>query len=604
MVATWSMLTPSRRWLDGAGGDGERGIVVGSMLWRPTRWPARPDIARNVRQSSGAASDKDPLDAAYHRLAFDPIHDVGEVVEVPDFDLDHHFREVLGASDHAHIVDVAVGFADHLGDLGQGAGLVEGGHQNLGREPLRALGIDVPGDIDPALVLVLLELWRMDLEDADAVAFRQHADDAIAGHRAALLELHRHVIAQSADRQHLRLPRLGAAAARPAKLQVEHLGQVEPALFALAALAPVPLARRRRGRQLGIGNDGANDIAHRQLAAPDRGIDFLDRLLRQAHQGLLQLVVGIVVAGTLERGHQQMPAELGILPPQGIASGAANGGFGLAGDGDLLPGGRRRLPFRHQHFHLIAIPELRGQRQVPAVDDGTGTGIADVGVHRVGKVDRRGATRQRNQPPFGREAEHLILEQLELGVFEKLLRVVALEQGIDQPAQPHIGVLARLAAVAAAMLGAGNTVLVEGVGGHAILGDVVHVGGADLQLDALVPRTDDGGVDRLVVVLLRRRDVVLEAVRHGAPGRVNDAQRAVAGVDAVDHDAKAVDVGQLLERDAAVLHLAPDRERLLFAALDLGLETGAGQARLQCGADLLDQALVAGPELNQLAHHR
>ena len=75
---------------------------------------------------------------------------------------------------------------------------------------------------------------------------------------------------------------------------------------------------------------------------------------------------------------------------------------------------------------------------------------------------------------------------------------------------------------------AGGAVLVEGVGGDAVFGDPVHLLGADLQLDALAPDADDGGVDRAVVVVLGDRDVVLEAAGHDLPVGVDDPERAVA----------------------------------------------------------------------------
>ncbi len=43
-------------------------------------------------------------------------------------------------------------------------------------------------------------------------------------------------------------------------------------------------------------------------------------------------------------------------------------------------------------------------------------------MDRIGKVDRRCMTRQRDQLALRSEAEDLIMEQFELGVFEKLLR--------------------------------------------------------------------------------------------------------------------------------------------------------------------------------------
>ncbi len=50
--------------------------------------------------------------------------------------------------------------------------------------------------------------------------------------------------------------------------------------------------------------------------------------------------------------------------------------------------------------------------------------------------------------------------------------------------------------------------------GDAELGDLVHLAGPDLRLDALTLGADDAGMERAVVVGLGRRDVVLEAARH------------------------------------------------------------------------------------------
>src|ERR1700740_3765412 len=103
--------------------------------------------------------------------------------------------------------------------------------------------------------------------------------------------------------------------------------------------------------------------------------------------------------------------------------------------------------------------------------------------------------------------------------------------------------------------------------GNTELRDLVHLLGADRQLDALVAWTDHGGVDRTIVVLLRRRDVVLEAAGYHRPGRMDDAERTVAGLDIAHDDTEGEDVGQLLEAEGFALHLGPDRKRLLAPAV-------------------------------------
>src|SRR5262245_32576371 len=197
MVATWSMLTPRRT----RAGPTAR-LLLGAIRMKPdAQGRGRPLYTRCagiIRRSS-----KHPLHLADHRLALESGNDLGEVVEVPHLHLDRHLGKVGRAAHHAHVVDIAVGLADQLRDLGQRPRLVEGGDGKLGGKPLGLVRIEVPGHVDPALVLERLELGGVDLEDADALPLGQDTDDPVAGNGAALLEGHRHIAAHAADRQHL-----------------------------------------------------------------------------------------------------------------------------------------------------------------------------------------------------------------------------------------------------------------------------------------------------------------------------------------------------------------------------------------------------------------
>jgi len=74
----------------------------------------------------------------------------------------------------------------------------------------------------------------------------------------------------------------------------------------------------------------------------------------------------------------------------------------------------------------------------------------------------------------------------------------------------------------------GVVVLVEPVRGHAGLGDVMHVLGADLELHRRAVRPDQRRVQRLVAVDLGDRDVVLELARNRLEQLVQRAEREVA----------------------------------------------------------------------------
>src|SRR3546814_7825679 len=85
---------------------------------------------------------------------------------------------------------------------------------------------------------------------------------------------------------------------------------------------------------------------------------------------------------------------------------------------------------------------------------------------------------------------------------QELLGVVGVIEDVEQLAHPAVLPAFDLRAV----------LLVYPVGGYAVLGHLMHVVRADLHLDAMPLRSDDGGVQRAVAVGLGGRDVVLEKI--------------------------------------------------------------------------------------------
>jgi hypothetical protein len=97
------------------------------------------------------------------------------------------------------------------------------------------------------------------------------------------------------------------------------------------------------------------------------------------------------------------------------------------------------------------------------------------------------------------------------------------------------------------------------------------------------PRCEHSGVERLVHVRLRGRDVVLEALRDRRPLAADDAERRITASHRIRQDAhrhQVVDVilGAVLEDDLAV-----DRPKMLRTALDL-CHDSRGVERLFQGA--------------------
>ena len=109
----------------------------------------------------------------------------------------------------------------------------------------------------------------------------------------------------------------------------------------------------------------------------------------------------------------------------------------------------------------------------------------------------------------------------------------------------------------------------------AVLGQRVHLLGAHLDLERLAGGTHDGGVQRLIEVRLRDRDVVVELARDRRPQRVDHTERGVARGHVRDHDADREQVVHLVESDALAAHLLRDRPEVLRAARQLRTDARA-----------------------------
>src|SRR5207302_9097776 len=131
----------------------------------------------------------------------------------------------------------------------------------------------------------------------------------------------------------------------------------------------------------------------------------------------------------------------------------------------------------------VALAQRVAERHELAVHLRTDAALADLRVDRVGEVDRRGAFRERLHVPLEREDIHLVREQIDPHGVHELARVLHVLLRLDELAQPQ----ERLVELVLARL----LLLVEPVRRDALLGDPVHLAGADLDLDrvALGPMT-------------------------------------------------------------------------------------------------------------------
>src|SRR5260221_7655162 len=135
--------------------------------------------------------------------------------------------------------------------------------------------------------------------------------------------------------------------------------------------------------------------------------------------------------------------------------------------------------------------------------------------------------------------------------------------------------------------------------GNAFLGDAVHLLRADLDFEGL-PGVNHSGMQRLVQIGPRHRDVILEAPGDGPPDVVDDTQRGVtAAVGIRDHS----DGQQIVNLVEAAL-LAHDFAVQRIEALDARLQLRGNAVFHQLGADgaldLFEKSLVKGSFVAEL----
>ncbi|MNC84757.1 hypothetical protein D3C83_03230 [compost metagenome] len=78
---------------------------------------------------------------------------------------------------------------------------------------------------------------------------------------------------------------------------------------------------------------------------------------------------------------------------------------------------------RGDDLHAVAVLELGPERHQLLVDLDRNATIADVGVHRVGEINRGCPARQRHDLAPGREHVNFVGKKIDLEMFEKFGRV-------------------------------------------------------------------------------------------------------------------------------------------------------------------------------------
>lgn len=107
------------------------------------------------------------------------------------------------------------------------------------------------------------------------------------------------------------------------------------------------------------------------------------------------------------------------------------------------------------------------------------------------------------------------------------------------------------------------------MGGDTILGFVVHLLGADLDLKDAAVWSEDGGVKRLVAVGLGQRDVVFDTADHRPVLSVDDAERFVAVSNLRDDDADGYQIIDPRDVHIMALELLIEPVEVLGASADI-----------------------------------
>ena len=223
---------------------------------------------------------------------------------------------------------------------------------------------------------------------------------------------------------------------------------------------------------------------------------------------------------------------------------------GLIRFDDLEPVFRRAGALLSLDLHDVTGMQFRIQRHHGVVYNRPDHGVADIGMDTVGKVNRRRAAGQIDNPAFRSHHIDVGLEDIVAQRGHQFAGIIGVFPGklgkITEPRQFLLDfLLAGMGIVIAALF-------IAPVGRDTAFGDLIHLFGADLYFKDLFVLTDDGGMQRLVHIRLRNGNIVLQPARDRCIFGLDVAQDFVAVLLGLGNNADRQQVQNLIE--ALVLH--------------------------------------------------
>ena len=157
----------------------------------------------------------------------------------------------------------------------------------------------------------------------------------------------------------------------------------------------------------------------------------------------------------------------------------------------------------------------------------------------VGKIDRRGPARENDDIAHWGKAKNLIGIHFEFGMLEEIIRIGCLVQYFKEFSHPtEFSTRSNV-----------GSLFVMPMGCHAILGNLVHFLGTDLNFNSMTVRSDNGRVQGFIAIGFWRADKVFDSAGNDVVGGMNDAEGPIALLQILNNDAERDDVCYLLKRN-------------------------------------------------------